>query len=132
MEFKCKILQITLRQHTGQFNYRMNNTILKMTDQSWCMPTSQTHRTHVLCNPASRLTTYWVSYIETSRIHKCILNKWHISSSSYQYYNLVLGTHTRTHARTHTHTHTHTHTQTHTHTHKHTHTHTHTQTDIYG
>ena len=78
MEFnipKCTILQITLRQQSDPFDYRMNNIILKTTDQhpylGICLHHKLSWNPHItqLCNKANRLLGFLHRNLKTSLKH---------------------------------------------------------------
>ena len=78
MEFnipKCTILQITLHQQLVPFDYRMNNIILKTTDQhpylGICLNHKLSWNPHItqLCNKANRLLGFLHRNLKTSPKH---------------------------------------------------------------
>ena len=78
MEFnipKCTILQITLCQQSDPFDYRMNNIILKTTDQhpylGICLNHKLSWNPHItqLCNKATHLLGFLHGNLKTSLMH---------------------------------------------------------------
>ena len=78
MEFnipKCTIPQITLRQQSDPFDYRMNNIILKTTDRhpylGICLNHKLSWNPHItqLCNKVNRLLAFLHRNLKTSLKH---------------------------------------------------------------